>query len=44
MKKANIGKLSLILSISFFISLFNYNKSDLLVRSPPELKSQFISM
>ena len=44
MKKSSTGKISLILTISFFFSLFNYNKSDLLVRSPPELKAQFISM
>jgi hypothetical protein len=36
-------KFPYILSILLFFSIFNPIKNDLLVRSPPELKSQFIS-
>ena len=43
MKIIAITKVSLILSLSFFFTLFNQIKSDLLVRSPQDLKSQFIS-
>ena len=32
------------LSLCIFLILFNLSLSDLIVRSPPELKSQFISM
>ena len=43
MKILAITKFPFILLISLFFSLFNPIKNDLLVRSPPELKSQFIS-
>ena len=43
MKNLAVTKFHFILSILFFFSLFNSIKNDLLVRSPPELKSQFIS-
>ena len=46
MKKLETKKISsliTILSISLLFSIFNIIKCDLLVRSPPELKSQFIS-
>jgi len=44
MKFSNIGKIPLILIISFFFSLFTNIKSELYINSPPELKTQFISM
>ena len=35
---------SIFFSLFIFLILFNLSSSDLLVRSPNELKSQFISM